>query len=526
MERKQWSEAGRAGVFLAWACLGLAEGVAGGEAPPIQRESVYSRTTLLVCNSRDPESVALAEYYAKARGIPEKNLLRLALNYSEEISRAVYETKIAGPLREMLLRHGWWMPERDETTGQQTLRSQFHFLVLFRGIPLRIRAARQDEPPLESSAASVDSELIALGQPGAALEGPLANPYFCGEVPFAQAGLPIQLVGRIDGSSAAECRQMIDGALLAEREGLWGNAYVDVAQEEGSGLGAMHAVAAQLRKEGVPVTLNRFARSFPVGYPMRDPAFFFVSEREDLEGFLSDSSFRFRPGAVAAQRSDGSAASVRDARKSWAAAFLQRGAAAAVGTVAPTESPHALRLDFLVDRLLRGHTLLESASMALESMSWMGVVVGDPLYRPFPATEEGLDEHHFRKDDMLPYKVIRLAHGRWGGEKPLPEQELILKLEMASAKLPRPELIEHLGLLSAEMGNLRDARTHFLRARNQYAAPEDQLRMELHLADLAWSQNEKVKAFKIWREAADTFRQIPASRAATEYLKVFQTAQQ
>ena len=97
---------------------------------------------------------------------------------------------------------------------------------------------------------------------------------------------------------------------------------------------------------------------------------------------------------------------------------------------------------------------------------------------------------------------------------------------MASAKLPLPELIEHLGLLASEMGNFRDARTHFMRARNQYSAREDQLRMDLHLANLAWAQNDKLKARNIWLEAADAFRDIPAGKAPQEFMKVFQTAQQ
>lgn len=523
-----WAGAVKAGGFLiglllcAPDCL-IADGLG---RPPLHRESFYSPTTLLLCNARLPESVALAEYYAAARGIPAGNLLRLSVDPAEEITRAVYETRIAGPLRELLLRQGWWMPERDEATGQQTLRSQFHFLVLFRGMPLKIRATREQEPVLESSAASVDSELAVLGHPGSALQGPLRNPYFQSELPFAQAGLSIQLVGRIDGPSAEHCRRMIDAAIRAEAEGLWGNAYIDLAPEAGAGREWIQAASNQLRRQGVPVTVNQFPQLFPIGYPMKDPAFYIGTKQEEVGGPFTEPEFRFRPGAVAACLTDSSASSVRDTKAAWAAALLHSGATAVIGNAANPGASHSHRLDIFVDRLLKGHTLVESANMASDSLSWTSVALGDPLYRPFPSPIEEIDERHFRKDDMLPYKVIRLAHGRWGQGQPLPDHELILKLEMASAKLPRPELIEHLGLLSAEMGNYRDARTHFLRARGHYQAKEDQLRMDLHLADLAWTQNDKLRAWKIWREAADTFKGIPASRAAQEFMKIFQTAQQ
>ena len=493
-------------------------------SPPLRRESSYSRTTLLLCNQRVPESVALAEYYAAARQIPARNVLRISVDPSEEISRAVYETKIAGPLREMLLRQGWWMPERDPVTARQTLRSQFHCLVLFRGMPLKIRAAQDQEPILQSSAASVDSELSTFGRPGSASSGPLKNPYFQSEVPFAQAGLSNQLVGRIDGPSVHQCRQMIDDSVRAESEGLWGNAYIDFAQESDSGLDRLQTVAGRLRDQGIPVTVNRFRQSFPIGYPMRDPAFYFGSKQEEVGGVFEDAEFRFRPGAIAAHLSDSCASTIRDAKKSWAAALLNRGAAAVVGNVANPDASLYYRLDLLMDRLSKGFTLAESASMASESMSWMGIVLGDPLYRPFTSPGEKIDDRQYAKDDMLPYKVIRLAYGCWG--PPVPPEDLVRKLEMASAKLPLPELIEHLGLLASEMGNFRDARTHFMRARNQYSAREDQLRMDLHLANLAWAQNDKLKARNIWLEAADAFRDIPAGKAPQEFMKVFQTAQQ
>jgi len=517
------------GWFRLFVVLSLPGILGGGEekAPfSVESRSDYSQTTLLLCNEQVPESVELARYYAAARKIPSENILLLSVDPSEAIDRPTYERELAAPLRELLLSKGWWMPERDPETGEQALRSQFHFLVVFRGLPLRIRPIGEGEEPLRSTAASVDSELAALGHPGSALEGPAQNPYFESELPFHQAGMSIQLVGRIDGPSWESCRDLIDRAIRAEREGVWGNAYIDLAEEGKLGNDWLSLAAERLRSLGVPVTMNRFPQLIPRTYPLKDPAFYFGAGSEKVGGPFADPGFQFRPGAIAAHLAQSSAVSVRDPDQAWAGALLRAGASEVVGNVANPHPPLSHRVHLFTDRLIKGHTLVESAYMASETLSWMGVVLGDPLYRPFPLPEEPVDEEQYGKDEMLPYKVIRLAYGRWGKGRSLPDKELILKLEMASAKIPRPELIEHLGLTAMELGNHREARTHFRRARSKYAEPEDQLRMSLHLADLAWQQNDKLDAMKIWREAADEYGRLPESRAAVEFMKGFQTAQQ
>ena len=39
--------------------------------------------------------------------------------------------------------------------------------------------------------------------------------------------------------------------------------------------------------------------------------------------------------------------------------------------------------DTFADRLLKGYTIAESAAMGSQGISWMTLIVGDPLYRPF-----------------------------------------------------------------------------------------------------------------------------------------------
>src|SRR5262245_66448010 len=53
----------------------------------------------LVVNKSVPESRQVAEHYCAKRGVPKENVVELDLPKGEDISRADYDTKLAGPLR-------------------------------------------------------------------------------------------------------------------------------------------------------------------------------------------------------------------------------------------------------------------------------------------------------------------------------------------------------------------------------------------------------------------------------------------
>ena len=67
----------------------------------------------------------------------------------------------------------------------------------------------------------------------------------------------------------------------------------------------------------------------------------------------------------------------------WCATLLENGAAATMGSVHEpylTGTPH---VGIFMERLLAGWNLAEAGYAATNSLSWMTVVLGDPLYRPF-----------------------------------------------------------------------------------------------------------------------------------------------
>ena len=59
----------------------------------------------------------------------------------------------------------------------------------------------------------MDSELALLGVEGLPLKGGLNNPYFKADKSIAETGLPMTLVGRIDGPTKAICERMIRDAV-------------------------------------------------------------------------------------------------------------------------------------------------------------------------------------------------------------------------------------------------------------------------------------------------------------------------
>ncbi|HEY5792880.1 MAG TPA: TIGR03790 family protein, partial [Chthoniobacterales bacterium] len=143
---------GIAALAAAFAVLAGASARADPPLPPL---------TVVVYNSLDPASAALAEFYARKRGIPAANVFGLPLPSEEEISRETFAEKFAAPFREQMARRGLW-----KLRGREAIDSRIRYAVLMRGVPLKIRSAAPPLPPEQKrdplrdrDEASVDSEL-------------------------------------------------------------------------------------------------------------------------------------------------------------------------------------------------------------------------------------------------------------------------------------------------------------------------------------------------------------------------------
>ena len=234
----------------------------------------------------------------------------------------------------------------------------------------------------------MDSEIAALGYFSDQISGPLANPYFQSYraiTDFENAAL--LLVCRLDAPKAATVRRMITDAIETEKTGLWGRAYVDGAHNTGPGLAVgdswLAEIPEQLHKAGVPVVYDDTPAIFPDGYPMTDCALYFGWYTETISGPFNQFDFQFSPGAIAVHIHSFSASTLHDEHANWAGPLVSRGAAATIGNVYEPYLQLTSHLNVFSDRLLHGFTFAESAYMSMQTVSWMSVMVGDPLYRPY-----------------------------------------------------------------------------------------------------------------------------------------------
>ncbi|TAE89727.1 MAG: TIGR03790 family protein, partial [Verrucomicrobia bacterium] len=202
----------------------------------------------MLYNSAVPESVALAKSYQKARSIPTVNLIGLEMPDREEITRQEYDDLIRKPLRDEFEKRVWWRLGPAEGNMEVAVENRMQVMVCMRGVPLKIArvvaaeaaekkpAAAGEKPQAEqpfavANEASVDSELSILSWSGHPLNGPLKNAFYESKQGIEEVSLPyLMLVGRVDGPNYAICERMICDAVATEQHGLWGRAYIDLAQ--------------------------------------------------------------------------------------------------------------------------------------------------------------------------------------------------------------------------------------------------------------------------------------------------------
>src|SRR5438874_4994630 len=118
---------------------------------------------------------------------------------------------------------------------------------------------------------------------------------------------------------------------------------------------------------------------------MTDCALYYGWYAATVAGPFTQPDFHFVPGAVAVHIHSFGASTLRDTNANWVGPLLARGAAASIGNVYEPYLQLTPHLDIFNDRLLHGFTFAESAYMATRVLSWMSVMVGDPLYRPYAA---------------------------------------------------------------------------------------------------------------------------------------------
>ena len=500
--------------------LGVAFFFAGVLVIPALGEAPLAPLTAVVFNEADGDSVALAKFYAEQRAIPADHLVGLHCSVDEEISREDYENTIAEPLRRIFKERGWWTV-RTKTDGQETIsQSSIRFLALMRGMPLKIHAIALPYPGNEElpgavgqhNEASVDSELSTLATGSHQISGAIPNPYFQSFRAIREfENSSLILVCRLDGPTPSIVRRMITDSIATEKTGLWGRAYVDGSHRTAPGAEVgdkwLSEIVEQLHKTGIPVVFDDSPALFPEAFPMSDCALYYGWYAGGITGPFNQFDFQFVPGAIAVHIHSFSASTLRDVNAGWAGPLLARGAAATTGNVYEPFLQLTPHLDILNDRLLHGFTFAESAYMSAQALSWMAVMVGDPLYRPYASwlQLDATRDSGKRSQEWKMYHDFAVKNG----SRPVAEYRGLA--HQTAARGRNGPMLEDLGLIEEKETNLPAAISYFQQARACYSKRDDILRVVLEQAETLRRDKKPKRALDLIRSVLRIVPDAPAS---------------
>ncbi len=396
-----------------------------GAGSLLEAQDLAARVVILA-NSRQPESVRLAEFYAEKRAVPPANIIALPLPEAEGITWREFIDQVYQPLQDELYRRGWI--EGTTTSlldglGRRRYGLTGHrlsYLVVCRGVPLRIyndptlldpKPLRKMRAEFNKNEGAVDAELSLLAQSGYSITAMVANPLFANERPSALDIEMVVKVARLDGPSFESARQLVMSALEGERSGLLGRYYVDLKGPDPEGDHWFESVRTQLQDLGFDGDTEGTGTTFGADARFDAPVLYFGWYAGNLNGPFAVEGFNFAPGAVALHIHSYSAQSLRSDTQAWCGPLVARGVAATVGNVFEPYLGFTHRPNLLLRALSQGKTFGDAVYYALPTLSWQAVAIGDPLYRPFKVT---LEEQEQMSDRLPPayaaYAAIRRAH--------------------------------------------------------------------------------------------------------------------
>ena len=336
---------------------------------------------LVVVNRQSLISGAIAEYYMRQRAVPAANLCVIDVPLQDDISHSFYESGVEAPIGRFLTR--------------KKLTESILYIVTTQGVPLRIGGTGE---ALNSTGASVDSELTLLYQRlhGAKipLPGPFANPFFeKRNAPFRHPQVPMYMVTRLAGYDMADMKALVDRALLARNTGKF---VIDLRADNSTpGNQWLRTAALLLPKDRVILDDTE-----KVLAGIRDVIGYASWGSNDVDRKQRFLNFQWLPGAIATEfvSTDGRTFNrppdqwkigtwkdqstwFRGSPQTMTGDYIHEGASGASGQVDEPYLTYCPRPDFVLPAYFHGRNLAESFYMGIPGLSWMNVVIGDPLMR-------------------------------------------------------------------------------------------------------------------------------------------------
>ncbi|HVV00457.1 MAG TPA: TIGR03790 family protein [Verrucomicrobiae bacterium] len=513
--------------------------ISSAAAPLPARGASPGDEVILIYNKETPGSREVAEHYAKKRHVPAGQILGLSLPTTEDISRVEFRDQLQKPLAKWLANNNLWRIGSnfvDATTNHparvvwKVNRSKIRYAVLCYGVPLRIpddpnvKEAGLDKiiPQMRSNGAAVDSELALLPmiEDNVPLHGPLANWAFSATNEAAlHPTNGLLLVTRLDAPSVKIANALVDKAMEAETNGMWGRAYFDLRDttEPGFKMGDdwLRAAADICKHSGFETVIDNKPGTFPSTFPMSQIGIYMGWYAQDVCGPLAQPEVEFMPGAFGYHLHSYSACTVRSATQAWVGPMLAKGVTITMGTVAEPYLGGTPQVAVFISRLLAGFSFGEAAYAGQSVLSWQTTVIGDPLYRPFGRSAEDLHEDLARRHSpFLQWSFLRLANLHLaGGES---ASTVITKLENLDLAKKSAVLEEKLGDLYSADGKPSSAAHAWMEALKLDPSPQARVRITLELGEKLASLKREPEAYDFYLALAN---KCPGEAEKVEVLK-------
>jgi uncharacterized protein (TIGR03790 family) len=358
-----------------------------GLAWPASAAAQTGANVLVVINSASPASVQVGEYYATARSIPDKNVVRITTTTAEAIERADFERTIEGPIAAWLARH--------------SLQDQVLYVVLTKGVPLSINGTSGRN----GTAASVDSELTLLYRKLVGTRPPVVgrvdNPYILNEgaiseaKPFTRHAADIYLVTRLDGYTVEDAIGLVDrgraavrnGSVVLDQSGMpdrigdrWLKETADRLEATPGSQVVLERSAAQAASTGPVLGYFSWGSNDPatrqrrVGLSFSNGALAGLFVSADGRTF-SEPRGDWMPGARPGPEAE-----------SLAGDLIREGVTGIAANVSEPYLDATVRPQILFPAYFAGFNLAEAFYLAIPAIGWQGIVLGDPLCAPFRQT--------------------------------------------------------------------------------------------------------------------------------------------
>lgn len=403
---------GRGSVVISLALLsGCTGAVSPFVASPAIKERVSPREALLVTNDSSPTSVSLSKEYTALRHVTNIVHVRCvdsARNVANEtIGYSDFAAKVEGPIHRFLHQH----PE-------------VNYIVLTKGIPIRVLGARTGEAYSGPARASLDGTLAALDYdriPGAvkvrfndpsgyAVGTAWLNRYWNQEGRFSHAEFGGYLVTRLDGYTLQDARALTTRALKAEAQLGHGDILLDIEPDFGLGKpdrqpapiptalitseapfdtwnADMERAGRELRARSIPV--DAAVTTHFVGHTGGLLGYFSWGSNDDHFSQAAYNTLHFAPGAIGDTAVSTSARSffLQSGGQSMIADLITQGI---TGVKGYTDEPllQAVSSPTIVfGKFTQGYTLAESFYAGSHFVGWTDIVVGDPLAQPYATSK-------------------------------------------------------------------------------------------------------------------------------------------